>query len=155
MRPPSRRVVIAGIVQSLQGILQSVQKYSKHSFKRFGVTGPQVWALRSIGGGRGITVGQLADAMYLHISTISSLVDRLEERKLVIRRRDPRDRRVVRLRLTSRGRKTMRATPPPPRGRLPKGLERLNGRDLRNMQRALRQIAGIMEVTESKPRLED
>jgi len=141
-----RDTLIAGIVQELQGILQHIDRYSRWSLRRFGVTGPQVWALREIRELGQVTTGGLADRMYLHISTISSLIDRLERRQLVRRVRIPSDRRSVWLQLTTRGRKTVDSTPPSPRSRLPEGLRRLNERDLLALRRSLVRLGSILHV---------
>jgi DNA-binding MarR family transcriptional regulator len=53
----------------------------------------------------GWTVRRVADALSAPISTVSSALDRLERHGLVVRRRIPDDRRVVRVDLTERGRR--------------------------------------------------
>jgi len=50
--------------------------------------------------------------MYLHISTISGIVDRLETGGYLQRRRSTDDRRVVHLRLTEKGKRTILQAPP-------------------------------------------
>jgi DNA-binding MarR family transcriptional regulator len=55
---------------------------------------PEVWSVRRV-----------AQALGAPISTISSALDRLEQRRLVERRRIPGDRRVVCIELTARGRR--------------------------------------------------
>jgi MarR family transcriptional regulator, organic hydroperoxide resistance regulator len=140
----TRGPIIAGIVQELQEILQEIDRYSRKSLRRFGVTGPQVWALRVIRRAGKITTGDLADRMYLHISTISSLIDRLERRHLVERTTDRADRRKVWLSLTSKGRWTAGTTPPSPRSRLPGGLERCSLSDLQELQRSLGLLGSIL-----------
>jgi DNA-binding MarR family transcriptional regulator len=55
---------------------------------------PEVWSVRRV-----------AQALSAPISTISSALDRLEQQRLIERRRIPGDRRVVRIELTARGRR--------------------------------------------------
>lgn len=143
-RSSTRTALITGIVQELQEILQQIDRYSRWSLRRFGVTGPQVWALRVIRRLGKVTTGDLAERMYLHISTVSSLIDRLERQKLVRRSSDPADRRKVWLRLTPKGRLTVGSTPPSPRSRLPEGLENLSTGGLLELRRSLVRLGAIL-----------
>jgi DNA-binding MarR family transcriptional regulator len=143
-RTSRRAALLAGIVQKLQAILQEIDRYSRWSLRRFGVTGPQVWALRVIRDQGTVTTGELAERMFLHISTVSSLIDRLERRRLVRRTSDRRDRRRVWLHLTSKGRATAASTPPSPRSRLPEGLDRLPTAGLLELQRSLDRLSTIL-----------
>ncbi len=52
-----------------------------------------------------LTVGQLASKEHVRSQTMTVVVDRLEEQGFVVRRRDDRDRRVVRVAITAKGRR--------------------------------------------------
>ena len=65
---------------------------------------PEAMLLRSVSSIENATVLGLAERCGLGGSTAVGVVDRLEERGLVQRERDQEDRRVVRVRLTARGR---------------------------------------------------
>ncbi|HYE98525.1 MAG TPA: MarR family transcriptional regulator, partial [Planctomycetota bacterium] len=123
-----------------------VDTFSRQALKEFGVTGPQIWALRTIHAERGLTIGELAGRMYLHISTVSGILDRLEERGLIERRRSPEDRRVTRLEVTARGRAVLARAPEPPRSLVLRGLQGLSRSELRNLRRSIDILAGIMQV---------
>lgn len=58
---------------------------------------------------RGPTIGEVAGYLLLRHHSAVGLVDRAEEAGLVERLEDGKDRRVVRLRLTSRGEETLRS----------------------------------------------
>ncbi|MBI2900206.1 MAG: MarR family transcriptional regulator [Planctomycetes bacterium] len=138
----------AAVVRDFQRILQAIDTYSKYSLRRYGVTGPQLWALGILDGAGGMTAGELAGKMHLHASTVTGVLDRLERQVLVERERDERDGRVVRLRLTPRGRAVLRATPEPPRARLARRLARLAPARLRRLRGAMRTLAGLIELEE-------
>jgi DNA-binding MarR family transcriptional regulator len=72
--------------------------------KVFGVTAQQRFVIRCVGKFPGMTAGQLARVLHLDPGTVSTTLNRLEHQRLLVRRRDPRDRRRVHLRLTARGR---------------------------------------------------
>lgn len=150
-----RREAIVEIVEGLHRIFKAVDTFSRRALKEFGVTGPQIWALRSIEESGELTIGDLADQMYLHISTISSLLDRLEERGFVTRTRDDADRRVVNLRLTPAGRGILKRAPEPPRSKVLRGLQRLGDHELHTVSRAVRELSRIMDVAGVEARVEE
>lgn len=142
----SRQAMISEIVQSMRRVFKAIHAYSRLALKEFGVTGPQLWMLRTLEEEGPLTVGDLADRMYLHISTASGVLDRLEERRLVRRRRAAEDRRVVWIELTAKGRTLLRNAPEPAQGRLLHGLERLGRRELARLYSSMKRIAQIMEA---------
>jgi len=81
-----------------------LHKRSKWMARRFGVTGPQRFALRVIGREPDVSAGRLAGILKVHPSTLTGILQRVERRGLLSRRIDPGDRRRVRLELTPSGR---------------------------------------------------
>ncbi len=64
--------------------------------------------------------------MCLHISTVSDVIDRLETKGYVVRKREARDRRVVTVYLTDEGRRITSKATEPTQGRLLDGLQKLS-----------------------------
>jgi DNA-binding MarR family transcriptional regulator len=142
-------------VRTLHALFQHVDVYSRRMLREFGVSGPQIWALRTIAARKGITIGELTEAMFLHISTVSGILDRLEERALVSRERMDPDRRVVRLTVTRHGHEVLRRAPEPPRSRLARGLRTLKRRDVARLRDAVRRLARLMGMENSAKAPED
>jgi len=86
------------------GLDHALQRASKRMQATLGVTGPQRLVIRIVGRFPGILLGQIAEILRIHPSTLTGVVKRLEEQGLVIRRSDPRDRRRTSLGLTAEGR---------------------------------------------------
>ncbi len=141
---------VAHIVQTIHKIFQDVDAFSKYAFRAFGVSGPQIWALRTLSRRNSLTMGDLAEAMHLHISTVSGIVDRMEKAGYAMRERDTEDRRVVHLRLTPRGRAILPRLPEPPRSRVLKGVQRLSKPELHLLRGAVDRLARIMQVPTQK-----
>lgn len=141
-----REETLAHVVQTVHRIFKVVDTFSRQALREFGVSGPQIWALRAIDAYAGLTIGGLAEKMYLHISTVSGILDRLEERGLIERRRSSDDRRVTRLQVTARGRGVLARAPEPPRSLVLRGLRALPAAELRRLRRALDTLAAIMQV---------
>ncbi len=59
----------------------------------------------------GLSASGIADKLKQLGATLTGVVDRMEERKLVCRERDPDDRRIVRIWLTDEGRRLMKILP--------------------------------------------
>ena len=86
----------------------ALQSRSKAMARTLGITGPQRFVLRVVAGSPGISSGALADYLHLHPSTLTGVLQRLERRKLLSRRRDPKDARRVLLELTDAGRRVLK-----------------------------------------------
>ena len=65
---------------------------------------PVLWVVCLHGDEEGIPLGSISDGLVTHASDVSRLVTRLEAAGLLERTRSQRDRRVVRVRPTARGR---------------------------------------------------
>jgi len=77
-----------------------------------GLTPPQFYVLATIGYAGGLPFGEIGAKMMVTVSNLTGIVDRLEEKKMVVRRRDDHDRRVVHVVLTEKGAKLYKTTIP-------------------------------------------
>jgi DNA-binding MarR family transcriptional regulator len=92
------------IVNALARIVRLLDIHSRRLAAEAGVTSPQLRCLRRIVRAEGVTATLVAHAMHLSSSTVVGIVDRLEEKGLVDRARDTKDRRVGHLLATEHGR---------------------------------------------------
>ena len=88
----------------------ALEKLSNRMDQRLGVTAQQRLVIRCVGKYPGLTAGQLAQLLHIDPGTASATLNRLEEKRMIERRRDPRDKRRVALGLTERGRRIDRPT---------------------------------------------
>lgn len=70
-----------------------------------GLTGPQRLVIRIVSRYPRILAGELAAVLHLHPSTLTGILERLEGRRLLLRRTDDRDRRRAVLELTRAGKR--------------------------------------------------
>jgi len=96
--------------------------------KRMPVSSAQMGALRELAEQPGMRVTDLADAMGLHQSTISNLIDKLLQIQLVRRKTDSEDGRVVHLYLTAPGERAVLTSPSAAHNALLATLQRLSPR---------------------------
>ncbi len=92
-------------MRALWALDHDLQRASKRMNRTLGVTGPQRLVIRVLGGNPGLTAGQLAQALRIHPSTLTGILQRLGQRRLVSSARDPKDARRVRLELTPLGKR--------------------------------------------------
>ncbi|MBI4529867.1 MAG: MarR family transcriptional regulator [Deltaproteobacteria bacterium] len=76
------------------------------------LTPPQFYVLATIGYAGGLPFSDIGEKMMVTVSNLTGIVDRLEEKGLVVRERDNHDRRVVRVRLTEKGSKLHKGSIP-------------------------------------------
>jgi DNA-binding MarR family transcriptional regulator len=143
-------IAISEIMQSLRRIFKAIQDYSLEVSDKFGITAPQLWALKTISKNESLPLGELSKKMYLRPSTITGLIDRLEKRGYVVRDRDQRDRRVVKIRLTPKGKGLVKRGPNPFQGKMIYGLRNLNSGELRSIYDSIRKLVEIMEAQNVK-----
>jgi DNA-binding MarR family transcriptional regulator len=98
-------------VRFLRFSLQSHKKLEDDLAKQ-GLTPPQFYVLATIGYAGRLPFGEIGAKMMVTVSNLTGIVDRLEEKKLVVRQRDVTDRRVVHVVLTDKGAKLYKTTIP-------------------------------------------
>lgn len=144
---------VAEIVDNLRRVFQVVNEQSKKAERATGLTGPQLWAIKTIAEAEPLMVSEIARRMYLHPATVVGILDRLEKQGLVVRVRSTEDRRVVKVELTRQGKALVRKAPEVAQGLLVAGLEKLNPADLKNIARGLDQMAAILGAQDIPPQL--
>lgn len=92
-----------GVLKSLRRIIRAVDIHSKKLNHEYMITAPQLICLYSLQSNGNMTQSQLAKEVDLGMSTVNGIVDRLEAKGWVVRRRDNADRRRVFVELTESG----------------------------------------------------
>ena len=114
----TKRTDTTEIVQGLRRIVKALHTYSQDVRNAYGLTGPQLWALKTLRHTGRMSTGRLAAALAVHQSSVSILVDRLDKRGLVRRIRGQLDHRFVDIELTKRGTALAEDAPEAAQGRL-------------------------------------
>lgn len=140
------------IVQGLRRIVKALHVYSQDVRAGYGLTGPQLWALKTLQRQSQLPIGQLARALAVNQSSISALVDRLARRGLVRRIHGRADRRVVEIALTGRGRALVADAPEAAQGRLLHALQDMRASEVLRIRRVVDRLVDAMEATDVKAR---
>jgi MarR family transcriptional regulator, organic hydroperoxide resistance regulator len=148
----AKRTDTAQIVQGLRRIVKALHTYSQDVRTAYSLTGPQLWALKTLQAHRRLSMGQLAASLAVHQSSASILVNRLEKRGLVRRMRGRGDHRFVEMELTSRGAALAADAPEAAQGRLLHALEAMSPREVRAISHAVDRLVRAMEATDVSAR---
>ena len=146
----TRDAAISETMQSLRRIIKSLQDYSQTVYSHFGITGPQLWVLKTLYQNGILSLGELSKGMYLNPSTITGVVDRLEKKGFVLRGRNEIDRRVVKVQLTPKGTELVKRAPNPIQGKMVYGLRKLKKDELFSIYRSVDKLVEIMEAHDVK-----
>jgi DNA-binding MarR family transcriptional regulator len=146
MTTESRRRDVSEIVNSIR-LLQGVSRCQSREFvRKHWITGQQLGALRIVALSPGISLRKLSERLYLHISTVSGIVDRLEKKGYVVREHSDEDRRMVKLNVTADGRRVIRRTPLAGMGLLIHTIDQLPVGQLRDILKGLRLLLNMMKI---------
>lgn len=99
------------VLISLRQIMRATDLHSRKLMKLHGLTIPQAVVLRAVQDLGNVTVRRISNNVSLSQATVTTILNRLEQRGLVHRHRNTKDKRVVNVALTEEG-ETMLANSP-------------------------------------------
>jgi DNA-binding MarR family transcriptional regulator len=97
---------------ALRKIIQALDLNSRQLVKRVGLTGPQLVILQEIAHLGEVNVGEIAQAVSLRQATVTGILERMEKRELILRRRSEHDKRRVMVSITASGKALLKEAPP-------------------------------------------
>lgn len=127
-------------LNKLRIVVRSAQRHSAWIEKQCGVTGAQLWLMQELHETPGLRVGELAERLAIHQTTTSNMLNGLVRRKLLVKKRESTDQRVVTLALTKEGKALVAKAPVPARGLLPEALRNLCQARLEDLTRGLQAL---------------
>jgi DNA-binding MarR family transcriptional regulator len=146
---PERASEASGAIEVLQQF-RELFRVSQQHFQRIearcGISGAQLWALSVIGRTPGLRISELAQALTIHLSTASNLLDKLEAKGLIRRERGSGDQRVVRIQPTAPGQALLRRAPNPAAGVIPDALSRMPDEALQQLRDNLDLLLGLAQL---------
>jgi DNA-binding MarR family transcriptional regulator len=136
------------ILQSLRRIIRATDLYSRRLKLKYNITAPQLICLLAITDHGTITVSELARTVHLSASTVVGILNRLEQKELIVRMRNTRDRRIVFVSATDDGVKLVRNAPTPLQDNLSEALQNLSEDDQASIADSLNRLVSMMEIEE-------
>jgi DNA-binding MarR family transcriptional regulator len=134
------------VLIELRRILRATQLGARTLARDSGMTTSQLIVLQSLNAQGEMTARQIAQSMNLTQATVTSLLDRLQERGWITRRRGEQDRRRVHVQLTKTGRQQLERTPESLQERFVKELEKLQGWEKSAILASLQRVAHMLDA---------
>ncbi len=138
----------AQIIVSLRRIFQAMDIYSVWLRGKCGLNASQLSCLQELAGSGPLSISQLSKKVFLSASTLTSVVDKLEERGLLMRVRNLPDRRVIQLQLTDSGREAVRNAPKTVLMKIQEGLSHFPAELKEEINRSLTRLISVIESDE-------
>jgi len=133
-------------MQALRRISRAIELHSHSLASRYGLTVPQLAILKELGARGGRSVGELPRAGHRSQAPATGILDRLQRRGLVERRRGEADKRKVHVWLTEEGRTTLRHSPPLLRENFLVSFGRLRDWEQTQILSSLQRVVAMMEA---------
>ena len=134
------------IIFSIRKLMQAGELYTKELNKKYCVSAPQLNCLLSLYENGPLPPSHIAKHIMVKSSTVTGIVDRLEQKGLVKRLRNSPDRRIITIELTEAGIKLAEYAPPPIQQKIIDGLTRLSNDKLDQISLSLTKLTNMLDV---------
>jgi MarR family transcriptional regulator, organic hydroperoxide resistance regulator len=132
-------------LRALWAFDHALERTSKRMQARLGITAEQRMILRIVGRNPSISSGQLATMLHLDAGTISAALRRLEEKSLVVRRKNSPDGRRVSVDLTRKGKQFDHPTEGTVESAVESVLKQVGPTEVRAMHRLLGRLVAALD----------
>ncbi|MBW1850691.1 MAG: MarR family transcriptional regulator [Deltaproteobacteria bacterium] len=134
------------IIYSIRKLIQAGELYSKELSKIHSVSAAQLNCLLALFENGSLPPSQIAKHMLVKSSTVTGVVDRLEQKGLVRRVRNSPDRRIVTIELTEAGIQLAEKAPPPIQQKIIDGLKKISESEIDEIVFALTKLTDMLDV---------
>src|SRR5512140_3419949 len=138
-------------LDAFRQIVQALRTAARDTERHVGLSTAQLFALQQLANAPGSSVNDLAARTFTHQSSVSVVIQRLVDRRLVQKVTSKDDRRRVRLALTDSGRAVLRRSPEPVQDKLIAGFAALAEDRRHIVAEALNDIAQTINGPHAAP----
>lgn len=140
------------VMDALRRIVRSLRQSARAAEDRLGISAAQLFVLHEVGRGSRLSINELAARTLTDQSSVSVVVKRLAEKRLVERHPSAEDARRTEVMLTTKGRALLRNAPEATQVELIEGLARLAPDDRAALARLLTElVAGLESASSDAP----
>jgi DNA-binding MarR family transcriptional regulator len=134
------------VLVALRRIIRATDIHSRRLGKDTGLTTPQLVILRAVSQGEGPTVSEIARAVSLSQATVTTLLNKLEVRGVVARKRSEQDRRRVNVYPTEQGKALLETAPEPLQDQFSARFRKLETWEQHQLVASIERIANMMDA---------
>jgi DNA-binding MarR family transcriptional regulator len=138
--------LVKQIIHHIRRLVQAREQYTKELNKKYAVTAAQLNCLLALKEEGPLSPSQIAKIIMVKSSTVTGIIDRLEQKGLAERLRNSPDRRIVTIQLTSAGKKLAKKAPPPIQQKILDGLNSLSENEIKRIVKSLDMITRMLDV---------
>ncbi len=143
----------AAALIALRKVVRGLRLADRELENASGVSVAQLFVMHQLAVKPELSIAELADLVFTDQSSVSTVVARLVERKLVARKQARDDRRRVELRLTPRGQKLVESTPTVPQQRMIEAIRAMPPARRAEVVRSLESLAAAIGGKAVQPRM--
>lgn len=137
---------ITSVLVALRRVIRATDLHSRELARTSGLTTPQLILLQTIKSRGEVTVGELAQEVSLSQATVTSILDRMEARNYISRKKSGEDKRKVYICLTTLGKGAIRHAPTPLQDSFVKQFRNLQEWEQNMIIAALQRVARMMDA---------
>ena len=134
------------VLIAIRRIIRATDIHSRKLTKTVGLTAPQLLVLQAIRDLGAVAISRLSTEVSLSQATVTTIIDRLERRGYVERRRSAQDKRVVHALLTPAGKEVVENAPTPLQEAFSVRFEQLQDWEQSQILAALQRVASMMDA---------
>jgi len=134
------------VIYLMRRLMQTAERYTKELNKKFSVSAPQVACLLALLDDGPTSPSQIAKKIMVESSTVTGIIDRLEQKGLVKRTRVSQDRRVITVELTEAGQRLAENAPPPIQQKIVMGLTKTDAGERARIIQALSRLTDMIDA---------
>lgn len=123
--------------------------HTKELAKNYDVSVPQLLCLQSLYENGKMSMSEIAEHIMANVSTVTGIVDRLEQKGFVERSRASTDRRIITISLTDKGWSLAQKSPPAVHHTIVHAVEMLSELEREEIFHALESLSRLIEFDES------
>jgi DNA-binding MarR family transcriptional regulator len=134
------------IIYQIRRLMQAGELFTKELNKTYQVSAPQLHCLLALYEQGPLPPSQIARNIMVKSSTVTGIIDRLEQKGFVGRLRNSPDRRVITIQLTEAGKELARNAPPPIQHKIVDGLRKLPEKEINQIIKSLSKLTHMLDV---------
>jgi DNA-binding MarR family transcriptional regulator len=131
------------IRNQIRKVEKCAYQYSQDLQKVFGITGPQMGVLRMIPPDSTISLSNIANKMGLHITTVEGIINRMQHRKFIKKQKSTKDKRVVEVSITEKGKRILKEAPNGAMGQFYRSLKKISDEEAQQIYQTLVRIVEL------------
>ena len=138
--------LVRDIIYQIRRLMQAGELFTKELNKAYQVSAPQLHCLLALHENGPLPPSQIARHIMVKSSTVTGIIDRLEQKGLVYRLRNSPDRRVITIQLTEAGKELAQNAPPPIQHKIVDGIRKLPEGEIKQIILSLSKLTHMLDV---------